>query len=138
MNRTATIGHVIAAGTLALFVGRAAAWPLDCFTRGAVGPFTVCNGDLAFTHARPTSGGTYISGGADSVDDNTQCVADWDGDGCVTNADVAAYIASWFSSLSSGTLAADVNCDGVVTPSDVAAFMNYWSGAFASPPTGGC
>jgi hypothetical protein len=111
MNRTATIGLVFAAGTLTLCVGRAAAWPVDCFTRGPVGSFTSCSGDLSFTHARPTNAGHFIAGPADSVNDATQCNGDWDGDGCVTNA--ISRPTSPVGSLEHPTLATstrDVDC----------------------------
>lgn len=54
------------------------------------------------------------------------CAADWDGDGLIAPADVAAFINAWSSSLSLGTTAGDFDGDGQVTPADVGGFVNAW------------
>jgi hypothetical protein len=61
------------------------------------------------------------------------CTADWDHDGNVTPADVASYVNTWFSNLTSGGLGADLNGDGTITPADVALFVQTW---FAAATTG--
>lgn len=63
------------------------------------------------------------------------CPADYDGDGNVTPADVAAYVNTWFASLAAATLAGDFDGNGAVQPADVAAFVNQW---FATLSGGGC
>lgn len=60
------------------------------------------------------------------------CLADWNRDGAVTPADVAAFINAWSADLTAGTLVSDVNHDGSVSPGDVATFINAWFDALTS------
>jgi hypothetical protein len=60
------------------------------------------------------------------------CPADWDHNGAVNPADVAAFINDWLASTSLGTLTADFDLSGAVNPADVAAFVNAWAEAVAS------
>jgi hypothetical protein len=64
------------------------------------------------------------------------CPVDWDVNGAIQPADVAAFIAAWVASLQGGSLAGDFNGDGAVLPSDVAAFVNAWFDRLANgcPP----
>jgi probable HAF family extracellular repeat protein len=60
------------------------------------------------------------------------CPADWNADGQLTPADVAAYINAWFTSLTAGTLTGDFDLDNSVAPADVAAFVNAWFSALVA------
>ena len=53
-------------------------------------------------------------------------VADFDRNGRVEPADVAAFVNAWFQSLTQGGLAGDFDHNGVVEPTDVANFINAW------------
>lgn len=57
------------------------------------------------------------------------CPPDWDGNGLVEPADVAAFVSAWSSSVQQGTLLADFDGNGRVDPADVAAFVNTWFAA---------
>src|SRR5262249_20261671 len=59
------------------------------------------------------------------------CPADYDGNGVVQPADVAAFVNVWASSLAAGTLDGDFDGNGAVQPADVAAFINAWSTALS-------
>lgn len=63
------------------------------------------------------------------------CPGDWNGDGNVTPADIAAFVSTWSQSLAAGTLAGDFDGNGVVSPADIAAFVSAWSATVAA---GGC
>lgn len=56
------------------------------------------------------------------------CRADFDNNGHVDPADVAAFISAWYADLSANppTTLADFDNDGVTTPADVAAFIAAW------------
>ena len=54
------------------------------------------------------------------------CPADYDNNGAIEPADVAAFVNVWFTSLTGGTLAGDYDNNGAVEPADVAAFVNAW------------
>jgi hypothetical protein len=56
-----------------------------------------------------------------------RCRGDWNGDGSLTPADVAAFVNDWSSSLTTGTLLGDFDGNGSVVPADVAAFVSQWS-----------
>jgi hypothetical protein len=60
------------------------------------------------------------------------CVADWDGDGEVAPADLAAFVNNWFQSLAGGTLGGDFDGNGLVEPADVAAMVAAWLQAVTS------
>jgi hypothetical protein len=64
------------------------------------------------------------------------CPADWDVNGAIQPADVAAFVSAWIGSLQGGSLAGDFNGDGQVLPSDVAAFVSAWFDRLANgcPP----
>lgn len=62
------------------------------------------------------------------------CVADFDGDGAVTPADIAAFINNWSASLGAGNFGGDYDCDTTVAPADIASFISDWSIALS----GGC
>jgi probable HAF family extracellular repeat protein len=65
------------------------------------------------------------------------CPADWNGDGSVTPADVAAFVSAWSADLSAGSAATDFDASGTVTPADVAAFVSAWFSAVTGGG-GGC
>lgn len=52
--------------------------------------------------------------------------SDWDDNGQITPADVAAFVNDWFDDLVNGTTTADFDGDGVTAPADVAAFVAAW------------
>jgi choice-of-anchor B domain-containing protein len=60
------------------------------------------------------------------------CRADWDHNGLVTPADVAAFVNAWFQDLAAGTFAADFDGIGGVNPADVAAFVAAWVDALTT------
>lgn len=57
------------------------------------------------------------------------CRADWNKDGVLTPADVAAFVNDWAASLANGNLNGDYNGDLAVTPADVATFVSDWFAA---------
>jgi hypothetical protein len=61
------------------------------------------------------------------------CPADYDHNGHIEPADVAAFVNTWFTSLQSGTLAGDFDGNGRIEPADVAAFVNAWFAALTTP-----
>lgn len=63
------------------------------------------------------------------------CRPDWDHNGVLTPADVAAFVSAWFASLQAGNLNGDYDGNGAVTPADVSNFVNDW---FARLAAGGC
>ena len=65
---------------------------------------------------------------------STCCAGDFDGNGILQPADVAAFVAAWNTSLLQGTLAGDFDGNGVVQPVDVSAFVIAWNEALG----GGC
>lgn len=75
-------------------------------------------GDLAL------AGGFWVV-----LEDNGYCIADWDGNGEVTPADVAAFINAWVFDLANGTLLTDLSGSGTIEPLDVALFVNAWTNA---------
>jgi carboxypeptidase A2/carboxypeptidase A1 len=54
------------------------------------------------------------------------CPGDWDRDGAVLPADLAAFVNAWIADLAAGTLVTDTDASGDVTPADVAAFVAAW------------
>lgn len=60
------------------------------------------------------------------------CPADFDQNGQVQPADIAAFVNAWFASLSGGTLAGDFDHNGAVEPADVAAFVSAWFAAVSA------
>jgi hypothetical protein len=54
------------------------------------------------------------------------CRADWDHNGAVNPADVAAMVNSWSIGLGNGQLTGDFDASGASEPSDVAAFVAAW------------
>jgi probable HAF family extracellular repeat protein len=63
---------------------------------------------------------------------NNSCAADFDGNGQVQPADVAAFVNAWAVSLQQGTLFGDFDGNGQVQPADVALFVNAWANALAT------
>ncbi|MBC7833549.1 MAG: hypothetical protein H7Y88_00430 [Phycisphaerales bacterium] len=59
------------------------------------------------------------------------CPADFNGDEAVTSADITAYLAPWFTDLSSGTTVAGFNNSGATTSADITAFLGAWFEALA-------
>ncbi|MBX3356837.1 MAG: hypothetical protein KF745_00260 [Phycisphaeraceae bacterium] len=55
-----------------------------------------------------------------------QCRPDWDHNGSLEPSDIAAFIVSWTTSLSQGTLGGDYDGNGTVEPSDIAQFVAAW------------
>jgi hypothetical protein len=53
----------------------------------------------------------------------SECAADWNGDGQADTRDVLAFLNDW----SSGDPEADFNGDGQVNTQDVLAFLNAWT-----------
>lgn len=60
------------------------------------------------------------------------CPADYDNDGLIAPADVAAFVNAWLTSLQNGTLTGDFDGNGAVQPADVAAFVSSWSAALST------
>jgi hypothetical protein len=109
----------------------------DCFSRGPAGAVGACPPRL--TRARPVLLGHFAMGGPDGLADATQCRADWNGDGCISPADVADFVASWFySAQNPGNLDGDFDCNGNIIPADVAAFVSDWFFALGNPAGAGC
>src|SRR5262249_45583969 len=52
------------------------------------------------------------------------CPADFDGNGQIQPADIAAAVSVWFASVQAGTLAGDFDQNGTVQPADIAFFVN--------------
>lgn len=52
--------------------------------------------------------------------------SDWDGDGAIAPADVAAFVNAWLGDLLNQTTVADFDGDGATLPADVAAFVGAW------------
>lgn len=101
-----------------------------------------CGGIASSVNFPVTTGGVYFIrvGGAGAATGNgllkvtcpAPCRADWDGNGLVQPADIAAFVNVWFAGLSGGGLAGDFNGDGVLDPSDVAAFVTVWFAAVSN------
>src|SRR5262249_36038160 len=71
--------------------------------------------------------GVSLSGGFWAMLPETGfCQADWDGNGLLEPADIAAYVNARFLDLSAGTLTADVDGSGAIDPADIAMFVNLW------------
>lgn len=64
--------------------------------------------------------------------DSGYCLADWDSNGAIEPADVAAYINTWFNDLVSATTYADLDGSAAIEPADVALFINLWMQALTS------
>jgi hypothetical protein len=62
-----------------------------------------------------------------------RCPADWDGNGLVQPADIAAFVNTWVTDLSAGTRHADIDMNGVITPADVALMVSRWFAALSGP-----
>lgn len=60
------------------------------------------------------------------------CRTDVDADGQVTPADVAFFVQTWLTSLTSGILAGDFDGNGAVQPADIALFVQAWFTAAAA------
>jgi hypothetical protein len=60
------------------------------------------------------------------------CTADWNQDGVVTAADVAAFVNEWSAALVNGSMHPDLTGDGLLTSADVATFVNLWFAALTS------
>jgi hypothetical protein len=60
-----------------------------------------------------------------------RCLADWNGDGTLTPADIAAFVNFWSNDISNGTLTTDVDHNGQITPGDVAVFVSAWFNALS-------
>src|SRR5262249_35095643 len=60
------------------------------------------------------------------------CPADMDGNGHVEPADVAYFVNTWITSLSTYTLSGDFDRNGAVEPADVALFISTRLAALAS------
>lgn len=63
-----------------------------------------------------------------------RCRADWDRDGVIAPADIAAFINLWVRSLTQNTLDGDYDGNGQVQPADVAAMVNVWFSTLAGAP----
>ena len=63
-----------------------------------------------------------------------RCRVDWDSNGEVNPADVAAFVSAWISSLADGTLVADFDGNAAIEPADVATFVQAWFAALAGGP----
>lgn len=62
-----------------------------------------------------------------------RCVADWDGNGLIQPADIAAFVNDWFNDLTVGGTKADIDLNGVVEPADVAMMVSRWFAALSGP-----
>ncbi|MBX3358352.1 MAG: hypothetical protein KF745_07980 [Phycisphaeraceae bacterium] len=70
-----------------------------------------------------------------SVLGSPTCPPDYDNNGLVEPADIAAFIQAWTNSLNQGTLEADYDHNGVVEPVDISVFVAQWN---ALVNAGGC
>jgi hypothetical protein len=59
------------------------------------------------------------------------CPADFDGNGVVTPADIAAFVNNWNASIAAGNFGGDFDCNGIVAPADIALFVSTWNSALA-------
>lgn len=57
------------------------------------------------------------------------CESDWDSNGRVEPADIAAYINQWQADVNNGTRITDTSGNGTVEPLDVSFFVNRWFSA---------
>jgi subtilisin-like proprotein convertase family protein len=123
-------GRAFNAGTLA-------SWTL--VLRRAGPPPCMPDGPDCFTPPYPQVGGLWVRGGPNGVNDDEECLCDWDRSGAVTPSDLAAFIQAWFVSIQApGTLYADIDCDGHTAPADVAYFILRWFRAVEQPGSFGC
>lgn len=95
---------------------------------------------VRFTVNDNATNSTAVEGAVDAVVVQAQsctnaCPADWNRDGQVSPADVAAFVNAWFADLGAGTHFCDLDDDFVSTPADIAAFVSLWAQAIA---TGSC
>lgn len=63
-----------------------------------------------------------------------RCRSDWDRDGAMSPADVAAFVTAWVRSLHENRLDGDFDGNGAVQPADVAAMVSAWTGAINGGP----
>jgi len=73
--------------------------------------------------------GTSADADEDGVPDECGCVADLDGDGAVTGADLAVLLGAWGSCAACG---ADLTGDGQVLGDDLAVLLSSWGACGAS------
>lgn len=129
--------------------GAATAWVSlttgDNAESGGVPVVNATNVGAATVEVRPLAGYTnfaprefrcIVSNACASVTSDTAtltvCRADFNCDGLITPADIAAFVNAWSTSLSSGTLGGDFDTSGAVTPADVAAFVAAWFNAVSN------
>jgi hypothetical protein len=62
-----------------------------------------------------------------------RCTADWDGNGLIQPADIAAFVNDWFNDLTVGGTKADIDLNGIVEPADVAMMVSRWFAALSGP-----
>jgi hypothetical protein len=60
------------------------------------------------------------------------CPADFNQNGTLEPADVAAFVAAWSVGLQTGSLLADFDGNGILSPADVSSFVNAWAAAVAN------
>jgi hypothetical protein len=73
--------------------------------------------------------GTSADVDEDGVPDECGCIADLDGDGAVTGADLAVLLGAWGSCAACG---ADLTGDGQVLGDDLAVLLSSWGACGAS------
>jgi len=89
------------------------------------GPANVSVDELVFMHGSTTLLAATHGRGLWTADVLT-CTADWDHQGGVNSADIAAFLTSWLASVTDGTLEADFDGDMTVNSTDISAFLTAW------------
>lgn len=90
-------------------------------------------GDVAFIAELTHVQGQYFLGrGIIVARAGATCRGDWNTDGAVNSADISAFLTTWLTSISMGTLDADFDASGAVNSADIAAFLSNWL-AFLGP-----
>ncbi len=138
MNQNFTRASVILASFLGAAAASAQPFAIDWYTiDGGGGTSSGGNFTLSGTIGQPDAGPTMSGGnftltggfwvGITSGSSCPSCPADYDLDGGVTGADIAAF----FADFEQGLPCADTDLDGGITGGDIAAF-------FAAFEAGGC
>ncbi len=122
-------GHFSAAGGMnargvALWTG--STWvPLVTSLVGWVNDITLLpGGDLVAAGGDFSSAGEYAS--AYFAQWVPGCPPDWNCNGALNSADIAAFLTAWLGSINAGTAEADFDGNGVVNSTDISAFLAAW------------
>ncbi|MBX3359730.1 MAG: S8 family serine peptidase [Phycisphaeraceae bacterium] len=101
-----------------------------CWDERSNGVWTVSISD----EQGPADSGTFNSWQL-KIYGTTACPADWDGNGTIEPADIAAYVQQWVADVSGTTTRTNFDADPQITPADLAGFIQAWVAALNS---GGC